>query len=283
MRKRSVKQEPVVENEVLDLVMKKDWEGLATLILTKPNTSVYHIIRDRVSLPVRMSALQIIVSSLRQLNDRMLEENSTLATKAEQQQSNLRRLETMRDEYMRKIKEMNSEIDEEQKKIQKTLNDLSNLRIESKEIEANLASAVNQQFYSKHLEETLNKKYTQWTAADVSRILEELNLGNYVQVFEHNNITGSVLSRLKSKMLMEKLGMSFREAKQLAKAIFFLQRGVSIHSESKGVLAWTNQDVCTWLSETKTAHLIDSFKANGVSEIYCLCIILTIFRWRVLN
>lgn len=212
----------------------------------------------------------------------MREEDGALSEKTEQLQSTLRRLEAMKEDCLRKIKDIEGEIEVVQKNMKDTQSKLSDLKIENKEVAVNLTNAEEifqrQQSCVKHLEETLKKNYTQWAVADVALILEELNLGDYVKVFDTNHITGAVLSRLKSKMLMEKLGMSFKEAKQLSKAIFFLQRGVSIHSEPKGVLMWTNEDVCKWLSETKTAHLVDQFRANEVSEIEYLSIVLMIFR-----
>jgi gas vesicle protein len=262
---------PNLEKDVLDLVTTKDWQGLAALVLECPSVPVYSMIKERFPLSVRMSALQIVVSSLRQLNDGMREEDGALSEKTEQLQSTLRRLEAMKEDCLRKIKDIEGEIEVVQKNMKDTQSKLSDLKIENKEVAVNLTNAEEifqrQQSCVKHLEETLKKNFTQWAVADVALILEELNLGDYVKVFDTNNITGAVLSRLKSKMLMEKLGMSFKEAKQLSKAIFFLQRGVSIHNEPKGVLMWTNEDVCKWLSETKTAHLVDQFRANEVTGV----------------
>eukprot|EP00029_Vermamoeba_vermiformis_P011682 TRINITY_DN6496_c0_g1_i1.p1 TRINITY_DN6496_c0_g1~~TRINITY_DN6496_c0_g1_i1.p1 ORF type:complete len:275 (+),score=39.74 TRINITY_DN6496_c0_g1_i1:748-1572(+) len=170
-----------------------------------------------------------------------------------------------------KIQAIESEITQTQEHIRDTQSKLSDLRIESKEVAVNLTKTEEifkqQQAYARELEETLKKNSTQWNVADVVRILEELDLGPYVAGFESNNITGAVLPRLKSKMLIERFGMSFKEAKKLSKVIFFLQKGVSIHSEPRGVLTWTNEDVCNWLSETKSAHLADKFKAKEVTGV----------------
>ena len=229
------------------------------------------VIKDKFPLQVRTCALQMAVSSLRQLNEGFTHEENALKEKETRLRVMKSDLEATREECMKKIKEIDSQMVSIQENISDTRAKLSDLKIENREVAINLVKTEvifkQEQTLARELETTLKKNFSEWSVADVARLLEELNLGEYAKSFEDNNISGSVLSRLKSKTFMEKLGMSFKQAKLLSKTIFLLQKNFAIHSELKGVLKWTNDDVCQWLSDTKTPHLADKFKAKEVSFI----------------
>ncbi len=108
----------------------------------------------------------------------------------------------------------------------------------------------------------------EWRTDDIAMMLKELNIGKCFDKFASNEINGAVLVNLNTSDLMQDLGMDWKDAKKLQKAVFLLNNRRNIYENPPGVFHWSTDDTCQWLVSVGFDKYVEVFKQHQVSSWY---------------
>jgi hypothetical protein len=252
-------------DQLLDNIQANNWEALASFILEHPAISINdNVLPNDHNLYTRTFVNQITLHTLKQVVDQLVENKIKLPVKLNELDihfNNLTDEERKLEEQLKIIRSKLIEVTNEREHTQKRLSEETVQFDKVKEhyikVEAIIAEYEPQ---LKKWKERMQVDITKWISDDVAMLLSEIGLGKYIKIFEENRIDGNVLVALTTQDLMQSLGLTFKEAKQLLKSIFLVQKYKDIYMTPPGVLQWNIDTVCAWVEDNKLSHLTDAFR-----------------------